>query len=630
MKTANALQRGKACLSCRKRKMRCDGQRPICGQCVKGNRDEECSYHDKKQVSRTEMLRAKVAKLEARLRELEVEHSGSSSSPTPAPMSPSSPTLSLSTARSSPSEELILLQPPAGSALPLHEPASIDMDSWDDDDRFVLGAGSSSDPSSSQDSSLTSTPWLSDFLDIPSFLNDPFFPTGDFSPALLSQEPRLESPAHWEDGDVMCQNKQKLLDIFFAHRHQCAFDVHVDRFRASMSLPPAQQPHPALLDAMYLMACYFSQMPPAQEGHYLQRALTGISSSLQDSDRLIQIVQASCLIAIYFFSRGRTLEGYYHSSTAARLAVSLGLHQIKSEEWYRLQFDPAAVQQPAFLAFKSSLQLPPPKDSVEHAERVAAFWQVFQVDRAWSVASGLPAALPDDDNSPRARVETTWPTAISDSQDILEYMQPTSFIANAKLNPGLRAKATTLFERSYRLAAKTMDNDDLFWRQQNSLDLELIQFGANMPQLSSSVYQDQLSRNDLELVSIHTLLHASTIHLHRDLLTVSPPSYHRCVGAAEAITGMIKELNEGDYAFLNPMISTCWRAAAHVYLAVLELQQQRAPVTQAFFATVNTELDALISAMRLLGGVFPLATHDAQRTQSERAVRLSSVLFVPS
>lgn len=207
------------------------------------------------------------------------------------------------------------------------------------------------------------------------------------------------------------------LDIFFAHRHQCAFDVHIERFRASMSLPPAQQPHPALLDAMYLMACYFSQMPATQEGYYLQRALTGISSSLQDSDRLIQIVQASCLIAIYFFSRGRTLEGYYHSSTAARLAVSLGLHQIKSEEWYRLQFDAASsIAQPAFLTFKSSLQLPTPKDSIEYTERVAAFWQVFQVDRAWSVASGLPAALPDDDNSPRARVETTWPAAIGDTQ----------------------------------------------------------------------------------------------------------------------------------------------------------------------------------------------------------------------
>lgn len=86
---------------------RCDGQRPVCGQCVKGNRDDECQYHDKKQISRTEMLRAKVAKLEARLRELEVEHSGSSSSsPTPAPMSPASPSPSSS------SDELILLQPP--------------------------------------------------------------------------------------------------------------------------------------------------------------------------------------------------------------------------------------------------------------------------------------------------------------------------------------------------------------------------------------------------------------------------------------------------------------------------------------------------------------------------------------
>lgn len=89
---------------------RCDGQRPVCGQCVKGNRDTECQYHDKKQVSRTEMLRAKVAKLEARLRELEVEHSGSSTNTTPAPLSPLSP--SPSTTRSSPSEDLVLLQPP--------------------------------------------------------------------------------------------------------------------------------------------------------------------------------------------------------------------------------------------------------------------------------------------------------------------------------------------------------------------------------------------------------------------------------------------------------------------------------------------------------------------------------------
>jgi hypothetical protein len=169
---------------------------------------------------------------------------------------------------------------------------------------------------------------------------------------------------------------------------------------------------------MCLLGCYFSNSTQhtSQEPKFLQNALSGISSALQHNDRLMQIVQASCLIAVYFFSRGRVLEGYYHSSTAARLAVSLGLHQIKPEDWYQLQLDVSSspATQPAFISFKPSLQLAAPRDTVEYAERVATFWQVFLVDRAWSVASGLPAALPDDD-SPRGLIETTWPKAITDS-----------------------------------------------------------------------------------------------------------------------------------------------------------------------------------------------------------------------
>lgn len=130
MKVGTPLQRGKACLNCRKRKMvcglllagtsgaedmfifkKCDGIRPACTQCIKANRDEECQYHDKKQVSRTEMLRAKVAKLEARLRELENEQSGSASS-SPAPQSPGP--------SSSSSQGEILLMPPGTPALVLN------------------------------------------------------------------------------------------------------------------------------------------------------------------------------------------------------------------------------------------------------------------------------------------------------------------------------------------------------------------------------------------------------------------------------------------------------------------------------------------------------------------------------
>lgn len=207
---------------------RCDGQRPVCGQCIKGNRDDECQFHDKKQISRTEMLRAKVAKLEARLRELEVEHSGSSSSTTPAPMSPLSP--SPSTTRSSPSEDLILLQAPGnvlggfttsqheltpahgvaeGNSLPSSSPAP-NFD-WEDDDLSGMGAGPSN-------ASSSSTPSLNNFFDLPSFLNDSFFPApADYSPGIMPQE----APSYWEDPDVMCQSKQKL--FVSSHDHALLF-----------------------------------------------------------------------------------------------------------------------------------------------------------------------------------------------------------------------------------------------------------------------------------------------------------------------------------------------------------------------------------------------------------------------
>lgn len=61
---------------------KCDATRPVCKQCVKMNRPDECEYDDKKQKSRTQKLREKLAMLEERLKELEADPAvaGSSSS----------------------------------------------------------------------------------------------------------------------------------------------------------------------------------------------------------------------------------------------------------------------------------------------------------------------------------------------------------------------------------------------------------------------------------------------------------------------------------------------------------------------------------------------------------------------
>ncbi|KAJ8074018.1 hypothetical protein PM082_012308 [Marasmius tenuissimus] len=63
-----------ACGNCRKRKIRCDAQRPVCTACR--NRgpaasDDPCEYVDESGRTSAEMLEASISRLERRIRELE-------------------------------------------------------------------------------------------------------------------------------------------------------------------------------------------------------------------------------------------------------------------------------------------------------------------------------------------------------------------------------------------------------------------------------------------------------------------------------------------------------------------------------------------------------------------------------
>ncbi|KAJ7182141.1 hypothetical protein C8R46DRAFT_985255 [Mycena filopes] len=63
------LKKGMACRPCRHFKIRCDGQKPVCGSCKKHPKEDECGYSNK--PSRTQVLEDEVQRLQARLRELE-------------------------------------------------------------------------------------------------------------------------------------------------------------------------------------------------------------------------------------------------------------------------------------------------------------------------------------------------------------------------------------------------------------------------------------------------------------------------------------------------------------------------------------------------------------------------------
>lgn len=256
------------------------------------------------------------------------------------------------------------------------------------------------------------------------------------------------------------------------HSKQCGFTLHPDRLRTSL-YNPGSAPHPSLLNVLYLLGCHFSQSPSlaALETSFLERSLRGISNALANAHppvtaHLVNVVQASALLAVYFFAKGRLLEGYYHSSSASRLAISLGLHQIRTPTF---SASTASSQASTWNGSPpSSVPLPPPRDSIELGERIHAFWQVFIVDRCWSVATGLPSTLPDDDH-PQLNITTVWPRPIEEysypeqSLTLVDhhYLSLNSLCAEGDITTPyaspltLRAKAATFFENASRISTQS-------------------------------------------------------------------------------------------------------------------------------------------------------------------------------
>lgn len=163
-----------------------------------------------------------------------------------------------------------------------------------------------------------------------------------------------------------------------------------------------------LMNAIYLWACYLSRSGSLgqYEQLYLSRTLAALSDAMQYMSKALDLIQACCMLSVYYLSNGRLLEGSYYSAAACTLAVQCRLHQI-SPDGRSMNSD----------GWDASFDLPPPKDNVERGERISTFWQVFNLDRCWSVVLRRPATLPESDH-PMASITTPWPQRIADYENV--------------------------------------------------------------------------------------------------------------------------------------------------------------------------------------------------------------------
>ncbi|KAJ7594431.1 hypothetical protein C8J56DRAFT_1161047 [Mycena floridula] len=65
------LERGKACLDCRRRKVRCDGGYPACRRCINAGNVGDCEYQRSDGTTNVQTLEQSVARLEARIKQLQ-------------------------------------------------------------------------------------------------------------------------------------------------------------------------------------------------------------------------------------------------------------------------------------------------------------------------------------------------------------------------------------------------------------------------------------------------------------------------------------------------------------------------------------------------------------------------------
>ncbi|KAI0364440.1 hypothetical protein BV20DRAFT_1107388 [Pilatotrama ljubarskyi] len=576
------LQRGKACLRCRKRKMRCDGMKPACVQCVRAKKADACEYDDGKGKTRTQIMREHIARLEMRVRELENPEQSAPSMTLfdPHALSPYYSESSSSSSYDSPGK-LSYSASASPTPFPLGEP----------DHRNMLSPLSIATPE------VDPAAWESlNFSDLSSV------------PAVGSSFNGMEAPPL----------DHILLEIFIPHRHQCGLDVHVGRLRDSLGLPPNEQRHPVLMNAIFLWACYLSRPGSLSqyEQLYLARTTAALGDAMQYTSKVVDLIQACCMLSLYYLSNGRLLEGSYYSAAASTMAIQCRLHQIGSES-QSMNVD----------TWDASFELPPPKDNVERGERIATFWQVYNLDRCWSVVLRRPATLPDSDH-PLASITTPWPQRIEDyeNEDLdIRSGSPTirgffvqqgqSSSLNGFSTNALRVKASALFESAHRLSSSWSPRSltsSSFSENFAAFEHRIIRFTTTLlplHQVGGAIPDDKYA-----LIVIHSLAHASMIRLHAPFMRDDGVSREKSLRAARALIHLTKLVTDPDFEFLDPVIGSCWASAAKVLENELTRLQSSWP-DPLNTMEVRSDLEALLYVMTKLGAKFPLIAYHSAKVQ---------------
>ncbi|KAJ7156210.1 Zn(2)-Cys(6) binuclear cluster domain-containing protein [Mycena filopes] len=520
--------KAKACINCRRRKIKCDGERPKCGQCTRSMSFQDCEYADDG-PTRTQQLEEQIAILEARIEELEKPKELRSS---------------------------LTLQNPYG---PERRSASLP----------VSRGGSSG------------------------HLPLPHFSSRTSSPTTASTS---------SEGTIPLIELETLVHNFLRHSSQFGFFLNVHNFTEATMGRTGQRPASVLLDVVNLWAVHLSGSDQftTQEPIYLSRALRTAVDALSSThfNAVLHSIQAEVLLSQYFLRNTRFLEGKYHLSAAVSLVISSGLHRIRSADSY-------AVGGPLGPAFR---RLAPPRDAIDEAERINAFWTVLTLNNCWTTADGSPSNI--SYTVPDARIDTPWPLDINAPALPIHALPEsslgtvTTFLANLPDNgasvAALRAKAGILFEQASRLAAQyrldVAGNLNPFYASFNAMNHLIEGFKRNIPTVQNASSFQHSAR---EMLVTRCLVNVAAIQLHNPFFVEVEASRVRVLDAARAVVADLTRLPVNEFQYIDPIMGTLLMATCQVFLAELGRIRRHRSLAREGERSLVEAIDTVLAVMNV-------------------------------
>lgn len=564
-----------ACVLCRKRKLKCDGNKPSCGTCTRLQHD--CSYDEVRRKSGPK--RGYVKALEARLAQVEtLLKTQDDPSPT-------------STTQKN------------GSGLKQANNVAHFGD-------ISLG--------SSNVNTMAHVERTVNQMEVPAQAQ---FPHTALGSAANGVNGTGEEQFPWEmiglglDEPLPTQDVvNELNQIYFEKIHPSLPMIHRPRYYAAMNLAPHMRPPVCLRYAMWANAAAVSDKYEQLQEHFYQRSRKYIQQDEMKGHGESMITVSHCqtwiLLATYEFKLMYFPRAWMSAGRACRMTQMMGLHRLDG----------------AGLDVKQCL--PPPKDWTEKEERRRTFWMAFCVDRYSSIGTGWPMTLEEKDimTTLPAEEEAYELNRASTSPTLAEAMGPSGA---AKLTgfSGVILMACLFGRNLTHLHRPGPDDadDDLngeFWKRHRILDNILLNTALALPmtlRLPSGL-------NDPNIVFLNMCIHTSTICLHQAAIfkadknrmpvRISAESKVRCITAAAEIASIMRQIchmdlsavstnnplaklaNTNMFLQMNPFISFCLYVSARVFVQYLK---SRPKDTQ-----VRSSLQFLLQAMQAIKRRNPL------------------------